>query len=276
MNFKDLRQNLDEAQIANLQQIRRLARGGGVRSKSQASAAAALQTAMAQLQRAGGDINKVQPKHRKVLGDFSSTILGAVVSSPTAMNAALRNLRTEEFESIDDMVIEAANMPHDPPMVMVLKRKGIRIFPDGKKVALYTNDQLGLTFTVPYVGGETSNQNVMTGVQEEVDYGDEMLNENIKRLRFASSKKGTPVSINFKTGDSTKVDPITARAITSLHSKLSAENKITLVDKISNDPEAFKHVASFAHRYITHKPEEPKQPAAQPTQPVKKGKPVKK
>jgi hypothetical protein len=141
---------------------------------------------------------------------------------------------------------------------MVLKRKGIRIFPDGKKVALYTNDQLGLTFTVPYVGGSQIEPTVSTGMGEETEnYGEEMLNENIKRLRFASSKNGKPVSINFKTGDNIKVDPITARAITKLHSQLSPENKITLVDKISNDPDSFKQIASFAHKNLTYK-EEPK------------------
>lgn len=261
MKFKDLRQTLDEAQLANLQQIRRLAKGGAVRDKSKNSAAVALQAAMIQLQRVGGDINKVQPKHRKILGDFGSNILGAVVSSPMSMNAALRNLRTESEETtIDNIVLEAVHMPQDPPMVMVLKRKGIRIFPDGKKVALYTNDQLGLSFTVPYSGGEQIEQPSVMGVHEEVeDYGDEMLNENIKRLRFASSKKGSPVSIAFETGDENmKIDPITAKAITSLHTQLSPENKIELVRKISKSPEDFKHVAAFAHRYTTYKPTEAK------------------
>jgi hypothetical protein len=168
-------------------------------------------------------------------------------------------------------------MPHDPPMVMVLKRKGIRIFPDGKKVALYTNDQLGLTFTIPYVGG-SQLETPITAMREEVeDYGHETLNENIKRLRFASSKKGLPVSVNFKTGDSLKVDPITARAITGLHSQLSPENQITLVDKISNDPESFKSVASFAHRYTTYKPKpEPKTNPPTKAAAAKLKKPVKK
>jgi hypothetical protein len=86
-----------------------------------------------------------------------------------------------------------------------------------------------------------------------------LFNENIKRLRFASTKGGKPVSVNFKTGDNMKVDPITARAITKLHSQLSPENKITLVDKISNDPDSFKKVASFAHKNLTYKDkEEPK------------------
>lgn len=37
-----------------------------------------------------------------------------------------------------------------PAPMLVLRRRGIRIFPDGRKVALYTNDKYNLVFTVPY------------------------------------------------------------------------------------------------------------------------------
>jgi hypothetical protein len=51
-----------------------------------------------------------------------------------------------------------------PNMILVLKRRGIRIFPDGRKVALYVNDKYNLVFTVPFgdVGAEAS---VLTGVK---------------------------------------------------------------------------------------------------------------
>lgn len=51
-----------------------------------------------------------------------------------------------------------------PNMILVLKRRGIRIFPDGRKVALYVNDKYNLVFSVPFgdVGAESS---VLTGVQ---------------------------------------------------------------------------------------------------------------
>ena len=256
MNFKDLRNNLlNETQLDHAQQINALVRKGLIPSQDLPT----LKMALMRQQRVGGDIAKIPRSHREVLGRYNAALAGAVYGSTSAVQAAGRNLQKNSFEpERTDYILETSDTQHDPPMVMVLKRKGIRIFPDGKRVALYTNEQLGLTFTVPYVGGQVGNQNVMTGVQEEVeDYGNEMLNENIKRLRFASTKGGKPVSVNFKTGDNMKVDPITARAITKLHSQLSPENKITLVDKISNDPDSFKKVASFAHKNLTYK-EEPK------------------
>lgn len=43
-----------------------------------------------------------------------------------------------------------------PAPMLVLRRRGIRIFPDGKHVALYVNDKYNLVFTIPY-GGSAGN-----------------------------------------------------------------------------------------------------------------------
>ena len=40
-----------------------------------------------------------------------------------------------------------------PAPMLVLRRRGMRIFPDGRHVALYTNDKYNLIFTIPYGGG---------------------------------------------------------------------------------------------------------------------------
>jgi len=42
-----------------------------------------------------------------------------------------------------------------PAPMLVLRRRGVRIFPDGRKVALYTNDKYNMIFTIPY--GNNSN-----------------------------------------------------------------------------------------------------------------------
>ena len=54
-----------------------------------------------------------------------------------------------------------------PAPMLVLRRRGIRIFPDGKHVALYTNDKYNLTFTVPYGGsaGNSEEEPVLIGTQ---------------------------------------------------------------------------------------------------------------
>lgn len=44
-----------------------------------------------------------------------------------------------------------------PNMILVLKRRGIRIFPDGRKVALYVNDKYNLVFSVPFGDADSSS-----------------------------------------------------------------------------------------------------------------------
>ena len=46
--------------------------------------------------------------------------------------------------------------PLDPPAVLVMKRKSVRMFPDGQRVALYYVDKLDKYVTVPYTAMQWS------------------------------------------------------------------------------------------------------------------------
>ena len=50
-----------------------------------------------------------------------------------------------------------------PAPMLVLRRKGIRIFPDGRHVALYTNDKYNLVFTIPYGSSADAAEPVVQG-----------------------------------------------------------------------------------------------------------------
>jgi hypothetical protein len=41
-------------------------------------------------------------------------------------------------------------VPQDPPAVLLMKRKAIRMFPNGQRVALYYVDKINKYVTVPY------------------------------------------------------------------------------------------------------------------------------
>lgn len=50
-----------------------------------------------------------------------------------------------------------------PAPMLVLRRRGVRIFPDGRKVALYTNDKYNMVFTVPYGGNSPEEDTPIVG-----------------------------------------------------------------------------------------------------------------
>lgn len=63
----------------------------------------------------------------------------------------------EKKESRDSM---------DPPAVLIMKRKSVRLFPNNQRVALYFVDKINKYVTVPYTAMQWSS---MDGMNEEIE-----------------------------------------------------------------------------------------------------------
>ena len=120
----------------------------------------------------------------------------------------------------------------DPPFVLVLKRKAIRLYPDGTKIALYHNDRLDKDFAVPY---STSSQPVIQA--EAVDAIGQL--QKIKD----SHSHGT---VNHKDGSASKVDVQTAHAVLMVHKSLNDENKKKFADMVARSSHHMQKAANFA------------------------------
>jgi hypothetical protein len=120
----------------------------------------------------------------------------------------------------------------DPPFVLVLKRKAIRLYPDGTKIALYHNDRLDKDFAVPY---STSSQPVIQA--EAVDAMGQL--QKIKD----SHSHGT---VNHKDGSASKVDVQTAHAVLMVHKNLNDENKTKFADMVARSSHHMQKAANFA------------------------------
>lgn len=186
------------------------------------------------------DMARLPPNSRQVLQRYFSSIENAGLGSSSSMMALQRNINSGFEIEGEEFLGEAANMG-DPPMMMVLKRKGIRIFPDGRRVALYVNDKLGLTFTIPYSDGKMDNP--MVGVTEET------VVENIEHLKDMVSKNEVR-ELKFLDGSSAEVHPELANKILMVHGKLNDENKSKLTKMLSSSKGNFLKVANFAHTNV--------------------------
>lgn len=71
----------------------------------------------------------------------------------------LSELRQDEQEVLEEGL-------QDPPMIVVLRRTAVRLFPGNQRVALYTNDRLGIEVSVPYEAGEVGGKK-LTAVMKE-------------------------------------------------------------------------------------------------------------
>ena len=84
-----------------------------------------------------------------------------VNASDTQFQRTVRDVIRENRERLDE--------EFTPPAVLLLKRQAIRQFPNGQRVALYTDNKLNLTFTVPYdaTGRGLSAGRVIQGIMSE-------------------------------------------------------------------------------------------------------------
>jgi hypothetical protein len=220
--------------LSNAANIARLVRRGLLPTKDLPS----LKMAMINQQRKG-DIAKLPKNQRDVLQRYNSALSGAAYGSQTSYQALMRNVR-EDFEITRDEYISEERQG-DPPMMIVLKRRGVRIFPDGKRVALYVNEKLGLTFTIPY---KSFGPEDVIGVSEET----EQVIESFEQLqKYASQEEPKAKSRHFKFADGTKM-PIAhgvAKAMHMVHGALNDQNK-RKYEAMLNEPKGFKKAADFA------------------------------
>ena len=56
---------------------------------------------------------------------------------------------------------KAAEAALDPPNVLIMKRKSVRQFPNGQRVALYYVDKINKYVTVPYTASQWSSSGAM-------------------------------------------------------------------------------------------------------------------
>lgn len=168
--------------------------------------------------------------------------LQAIKSSKSLMNS---------FEpSEQDQIVEAIagfKDEQNPPVMIVLQRKGIRIFPDGKKVAMYHNKQLGLVITIPYAGTGNSPGEVIPGANIQMEEVEDIMESLDQVAAYAQQDNVTSHAKHFKFADGSKlkVSHGAAKAIHMVHGALNDENKKKFADMLTT-PKGFEKAAHFA------------------------------
>ena len=139
----------------------------------------------------------------------------------------------EDFELIE----ATKDLDGDPPFVLMLKRKAIRLYPNKARVALYYNKQLDKYFTIPYGEGIDAPLQAEETIEEAVDAIGQL--QKIKD----SHSYGT---VNHKDGSASKVDVQTAHAVLMVHKSLNDENKTKFADMVARSSHHMQKAANFA------------------------------
>lgn len=140
------------------------------------------------------------------------------------------------------------------PFVLILKRKTIRTYPDGTRVALYSNDRLGTTFAIPF-NDDSTNGTIVRPVTEELE--EELLNEDassvLKKIR-AVAKSGHKGTIELQSGQTHIVDAYSAESILKVYGKLDAGKKEKYVRHLAVDKASFIRGLDFALQHLDKVP----------------------
>ena len=143
-------------------------------------------------------------------------------------------------------VQEDTSQIKDPPFVLVFKRKAIRPYPGGMKVAMYYNKNLDKYVSIPYGKGM---ENIIQAEEEVISFTDyleegKQVMDHLHDITKNKAKK----SVKFENGQTMGVDHFTASAITAVHGKVNDENKKKLSAMVHKSPAHLKKAADFAFK----------------------------
>ena len=143
-----------------------------------------------------------------------------------------------------EKVEEDTSQIKDPPFVLVFKRKAIRPYPGGMKVAMYYNKNLDKYVSIPYGKGM---ENIIQAEEEMISFTDyleegKQVMDHLHDITKNKAKK----SVKFANGETRSIDHFTASAITAVHGKVNDENKKKLSAMVHKSPDHLLAAAKFA------------------------------
>jgi hypothetical protein len=134
--------------------------------------------------------------------------------STSGKKVKAHRIKFDEPEEVKEEIVLDESIAKDPPFILILKRKAIRLYPNGMKVAVYRNDRLNKDFAIPFTQDDAGM------IQAE--------------------------QIELDTGDIVELDEETLEAFQAVYLSLTEENQEKFVDLIHTSPETFEQAREFA------------------------------
>ncbi len=191
----------------------------------------------AQLQRIHRILDKMQ-EERPQFNNADRMILQNLFNKMVDLISNNKQIFQKTRQAIrEEVELNEAPIDGDPPPVLMLKRKSIRLYPDNTRVALYYNDKLDKYFSIPY------GPKVDTAIQAEE------IQESVMDSLHKIVKEKQADTVKFADGKRAKVDHFTASAIVQVHNALNDENKKKFSDMVHKSKDHFSRASDFAFRH---------------------------
>ena len=183
------------------------------------------------LDKMGEEKPNFSPADRAIMQNLFNRMVDLISNNKQIYSKAKQAVR-EELE-------EATNTPlvPMPPIIMVIKRKAVRLYPDGTRIALYYSDKMKRYFSVPFGTPEAD----ISGVQAE---------SFIDELR-AMSNLTEETTLELQDGSQVELDVLMANRIVYAYDGLEEDNKQKFVDLLTSSEESFDKAYEFCRSHYS-------------------------
>jgi len=150
-----------------------------------------------------------------------------------------KQIYSKAKQAVREDLEEATSVPlvPMPPIIMVIKRKAVRLYPDGTRIALYYSEKLKRYFSVPFGTPEAD----MSGVQAE---------SFIDELR-AMSNLTEETTLELQDGSQVELDVLMVNRIVYAYDGLEEDNKQKFVDLLTSSEESFDKAYEFCRSHYS-------------------------
>ena len=179
---------------------------------------------------------------RMIIQNLFNKMVDVITNNKQIYQKTRQVVRENIEEEIEEPIILQEDK--DPPLVLVIKRKAIRMYPDGTRIALYYNERLQKYFSVPYQYGPGMDAPIQS---EEVEQIDELSSNLLDRYKEKAKKSSDSLASQGKykqANDRTlNVMKATGKQIekTTANIRKHLNKEEVELEEASNDPWKDKH-----------------------------------
>jgi hypothetical protein len=186
------------------------------------------------LDKMGEDKPNFSPADRAIMQNLFNRMVDLISNNKQIYGRAKQAVREELEEAAPSATSDFPFVP-DPPAVLVIKRRAVRLYPDGTRVALYFSDKLKRYFTVPFATMSSG----LSAIQAE---------NFIDELR-SSGKLTEQTTLELEDGSQVELDVLMINRIVYAYDGLEEDNKQKFVDLLTSSEESFDKAYEFCRSH---------------------------
>jgi len=183
------------------------------------------------LDKMGEDKPNFSPADRAIMQNLFNRMVDLISNNKQIYSKAKQAVR----EDLQEATKMNAPLVPLPPIIMVIKRKAVRLYPDGTRIALYYNDKMKRYFSVPFGTPEAD----ISGVQAESFIGE---------LR-SSSKLTEDTVLELSDGTQVELNASLIEHIVYAYDGLEDNNKERFIDLLTSSAEGFDKAYEFCRSH---------------------------